>query len=126
MRHISTTIPNKNQQIEERIQQAILKLRSEDKLKIASVAREFDVPYQRLRARYKGQKSLFQRNPNGRKLNATQEKALCSWIDYNDTHGMAVKRAQLVAAAISILKLAETNPDSPPPTLSDKWLKRFL
>ncbi|KAJ5112092.1 hypothetical protein N7532_000137 [Penicillium argentinense] len=115
-------MPRTNKEIEELIEKALEKLHTQSRPNISKVAREFDVPYQRLRSRYRGKKSLFEREPNGRKLDPAQEKALCGWIDYNDSLGVPVKRTQIVAAATSILKLA--NPSSPP--LSEKWLKRFL
>jgi hypothetical protein len=115
-------MPHTNKEIEELIEKALEKLHHQSRPNISKVAREFDVPYQRLRSRYQGKKSLFEREPNGRKLDPAQEKALCSWIDYNDSLGLPVKRTQIVSAATSILKLA--NPSSPP--LSEKWLKRFL
>ncbi|KAJ5095169.1 hypothetical protein N7532_007460 [Penicillium argentinense] len=115
-------MPHTNKEIEELIEKALEKLHTQSRPNISKVARELDVPYQRLRSPYRGKKSLFEREPNGRKLDPAQEKALCGWIDYNDSLGLPVKRTQIVAAATSILKLA--NPSSPP--LSEKWLKRFL
>jgi hypothetical protein len=54
----------------------------QSKPNIAKAAREMRVPYQRFLKRWKGRKSLFERDVNGRKLDPAQEKALCSWIDY--------------------------------------------
>lgn len=58
-----------------------------------------------------------------RKLDPAQEKALCDWIDYNDQNGKSVKRAQILATAISILQ--QSNP-SESPHIGEKWLKRWL
>jgi hypothetical protein len=111
-----------NQEIEERIINAIHALSDQSRPNIAAAAREFDVPYQRLKARFKGRKSLFEREPNGRRLNPDHESALSRWIDYNDELGLPLKRPQIIAAATSILKLFD--PSAPPP--GPKWLKRWL
>ena len=58
-----------------------------------------------------------------RKLDPAQEKALRDWIDYNDQNGKSVKRAQILATAISILQ--QSNP-SESPHIGEKWLKRWL
>ncbi|KAJ5102873.1 hypothetical protein N7532_003402 [Penicillium argentinense] len=84
-------MPHTNKEIEELIEKALEKLHTQSRPNISKVAREFDVPYQRLRSRYQGKKSLFEREPNGRKLDPAQEKALCGWIDYNDSLGLPVK-----------------------------------
>jgi hypothetical protein len=77
-----------NQDIESRIQDAIDTLSDGKMSTVASAAREFDVPYQRLLRRRKGGKSLFQRDPTGRRLDSAQENALCSWINYRDELSM--------------------------------------
>ncbi|EKV04923.1 hypothetical protein PDIP_85680 [Penicillium digitatum Pd1] len=47
---------------------AVDSLSNQSKPNIAKTAREFAVSESRLRRRWKGGKSLFQRQPNGRKL----------------------------------------------------------
>ena len=57
-----------NQKIESRIQDAIDAKEANPNLSITSLARDFDVPYHRLRRRLLGQKSLFDRKPTNRRL----------------------------------------------------------
>jgi hypothetical protein len=115
-------MPQTNREIEERIIEAICALSDQSRPNISTAAREFDVPYQRLYARWKGRKSLFERESNGRRLDPVQESALCRWINYNDELGLPLKRPQIIAAATTILKLSD--PSTPP--LGEKWLKRWF
>ena len=58
----------------------------------------------RLRRRWQGGKSLFQRQPNSGKLTAIQEGALYKYIDYFNTVGASINRRQIAIAADSILE----------------------
>ncbi|KAJ5508233.1 hypothetical protein N7527_010376 [Penicillium freii] len=80
-------MPKINKEIESQIQLAMESLSKQSKPNIRKTAREFAVPKGRLRRRWKGGKSFFQRQPNGRKLSTTQEGALCEYIDYFNTVG---------------------------------------
>lgn len=120
-------MPKTNKQIEIQLEKALDSLSEQSKPNITKTAREFAVPMHRLRRRWKGGKSLFQRQPNGRKLTPTQEGALCEYIEYFDSVGASINRRQIGVAADSILE--EDHPrDSPddPPKTGDHWLKRFL
>lgn len=119
-------MPKTNKDIEEMILQAMDSLSEQSKPNIKKTAREFAVPEGRLRRRWKGGKSLFQRQPNGRKLNPVQEKALCEYIDYFDAVGASINRRQIAIAANSILEEAHHDETIPPPQIGDHWLKRFL
>ncbi|KAJ5857649.1 hypothetical protein N7455_008543 [Penicillium solitum] len=85
-------MPQSNEEIEQQIQLAMDSLSEQSKPNIAKTAREFAVPVHRLRRRWKGGKSLFQRQPNGRKLSSAQEKALCEYIDYFDARTIIIIR----------------------------------
>lgn len=61
-------MPDTYKTIENRIQDALSALRSQENPKIASTAREFDVPYHRLRARWNGRLSRSARAPANRVL----------------------------------------------------------
>lgn len=61
-----------NKVIENPLFRALESLAEQSKPNIARTAREFAVPVNRLRHRWKGGKSRFQRLPNGTKLNAAQ------------------------------------------------------
>jgi hypothetical protein len=111
-----------NKQIEHRIHQACEKALLQSRPNYAQIVREFDVPYRRLLRRVQGTNSLFEREPNGCKLNSIQEEALCHWIDYHNKLGLSVKHSEIATAALSILQ--EIEPDTA--IISDKWLKYFL
>ncbi|KAJ5543880.1 hypothetical protein N7494_005159 [Penicillium frequentans] len=87
-------MPANNKQTEASIEHAIEKLQQQENPNLSAIAREFGVPYSRLRARWKGRKSLFARPSHGQRFDSAQEKALCSWIDYNDGLGLSLKRAK--------------------------------
>ncbi|EKV04814.1 hypothetical protein PDIG_86150 [Penicillium digitatum PHI26] len=65
-------MPKTNKEIEIEIEKAIDSLSNQSKPNIAKTAREFAVSESRLRRRWKGGKSPFQRQPNGRKLTPIQ------------------------------------------------------
>ena len=111
-----------NKKIETSIGHAIEKLQQQENPNLSAIAREFNVPYTRLRARWKGRKSLFARPSHSQRFDSAQEKALCSWIEYNDGLGLSLKRPQILRAATSILRLS----DASAPPLGEKWLKRWL
>ncbi|KAJ6020072.1 hypothetical protein N7499_003031 [Penicillium canescens] len=119
-------MPKTNKEIEIQIEKAMDSLSEQSKPNIAKTAREFAVPEGRLRRRWKGGKSLFQRQPNGRRLNSIQEQALCEYINYFDTVGASINRRQIAIAANSILEEDHHDESEPPPQIGDHWLKRFL
>ena len=67
--------------IEQRIQAACEAARCRKDAKITSLAREFDVPMTRLRARLHGRSSRSQRTITTKRLDPSQEAALISWIN---------------------------------------------
>jgi hypothetical protein len=75
-------MPESYQSIEARIQLAILELENVESPNIKAWARGHNLPYQRLLARYKGRSSRSERTPSGRKLDESQEAALCRYIDF--------------------------------------------
>ncbi|KAJ6007946.1 hypothetical protein N7540_011922 [Penicillium herquei] len=64
------------QSIESRIELAILNLENVQSPNIKVWAREHNLPYQRLLARYKGRTSRSERTAAGYKLDKSQESAL--------------------------------------------------
>ena len=61
-------MPDNDNLIESRIQVALHHIEGLNKPNIKACARTYNVPYQRLLARYKGRPSLSERRLNGRKL----------------------------------------------------------
>ncbi|KAJ5453490.1 uncharacterized protein N7458_004446 [Penicillium daleae] len=72
-----------------------------------------------------GRPSLSDRQPNGRKLDESQESALCRYIDFFNSIYLHPKRPAIAAAANAILASSYTA-DSKPPTIGEHWLQRFL
>lgn len=99
----TTNMPESYQSIEARIQLAILELENVESPNIKAWAREHNLPYQRLLARYKGRSSRTERIPSGRKLDESQESALCRYIDFLDSIYLPPKRPAIEAAANAIL-----------------------
>lgn len=97
-------MPETNKDIEVLIENTMDSLSRQSKPNIAKTAREFAGAESRLRRRWKGGESLFQRQLNSRKLTPAQEAALCEYIKYFDTVGDSINRRQISIAADSILK----------------------
>ena len=113
-------------EIAARIIDAVGASKAQKKPNLAKLAREFAVPYGTLRNRSKGKRSIVERPPNGRKLNAEQAASLSEYIDSIDKTGTPLHRSQIHAAANSILKEAHTDPSTEPPIIGPHWVKRFL
>ncbi|KAJ5085621.1 hypothetical protein N7532_010392 [Penicillium argentinense] len=93
-------MPRTNREIEELIEKALEKLHTQSRLNISKVAREFDVPYQRLRSPYRGKKSLFEREPR-RKL-VSGDHTNCEYVTVVEaisTDGFCVPPLIIVTAA---------------------------
>jgi len=112
--------------VENRIQQAIVKLNGEIKPNITAVAREFEVLMHRLRARFQGRQSRQDRPPTNRKLSEDQEEGLCQYLTRLDEIGIAPRYSHLNKYANSILARSHDDPTSSPPTVSAAWTQRFL
>jgi hypothetical protein len=119
-------MPESYSSIESRISSAINALENEEKPNLAKIARDYRVPYHRLRARYKGRQSRSERPPTNQRLDSLQEQALCQYIDALDKLGLSPRRDQIATAANSILQEAYPKDQTKPPTLGDHWLRRFL
>ena len=116
-------MPKANAEIEVQITKALASLSEQSKPNLSKTAREFSVPSSRLSRRWKGGKSLFQRQPNGRKLNAAQESALCQFIE---EAGASISQSQIATAANSILAEAHADAETEPPKIGEHWIGRFL
>ncbi|KAJ5556073.1 hypothetical protein N7513_003715 [Penicillium frequentans] len=107
------------QVIEARIQEAIEEISVQKKPNIAKTARDFS-------ARLNGRVSRSERLPAGRKLDATQEEAICKYIDYLESLGMGPKQDKIREAADTILRLSVSMASTPPPKVGEHWLQRFF
>lgn len=111
---------------EDRILKALDALQHQEHPNITKTAREFEISRTTLNARFKGRGSFFTRPPTKLKLDNYQDKALCCYINTLDDLGVYPQPKMIENTANSLLRLAHTNPDTPPPIVGDKWLKRWL
>ncbi|PVH90816.1 hypothetical protein DM02DRAFT_547055, partial [Periconia macrospinosa] len=91
--------------VEERIQECIAEFNGGIYPSIAAAARDYDVPYDRLRRRVNGNDSKITRPSTNSRLNPAQESALRAYIDRCDTLKMPPLVPQLISAAQRILDL---------------------
>lgn len=89
------------------------------------LARQFDVPYQRLRNRILGKNSRSTRQSAVKVLTEDQEQAIINWIQHLDRIGAPATTNLLRNCANSILQ--RSNPDkNPPPRVGEGWPYRFM
>lgn len=112
--------------IESKIQNAIIALNDMTKPNISAIAREFGVPYHRLRSRFNGRRTRSQRPPTNLRLSAAQESAVCQYINTHDEMGLSPRPIYIEKCANSILAEAHKDPSSAPPKIGEHWLRRFL
>src|SRR5262249_26237767 len=94
--------------------------------KMAAVARQFCVDYQRLKRRIQGTNSRSTRPAGNRKLTDSQEEALIAYIERQDSIGVHARVKFISAIANEILARSHLNPSIPPPTVGQHWPARFL
>jgi hypothetical protein len=110
--------------IEEAIAQAVEAYSTNKSQKISVLARQFDVPYRRLKRRLDGQDSRSTRQPSNKLLTDDQESAIVTWIQYLDRIGAPATTDMLRNCANSILQ--RNHPDeNPPPVVGPNWPYRF-
>ncbi|KAM4065237.1 hypothetical protein HRG_012829 [Hirsutella rhossiliensis] len=101
--------------IEGRLKAALEHLERCPALKIAKVARDFDVPRLRLLRRLEG-RGPKNGNPEFHiKLSKAEETALCRYIDRLDKINLAVRREFIQDTANCILKARSSKSDRSPP-----------
>jgi hypothetical protein len=106
-------------EIEIRIQQALAVAEKQENPNYAQLAREFNVPIDRLRGRAKGLQSRSSRPPTNMRLNEAQELAIVEYIKILDDLGLEPTRRIIQKTANSLL------PEDQPP-LGARWVSRFL
>ncbi|KAK4068499.1 hypothetical protein Purlil1_13795 [Purpureocillium lilacinum] len=105
-------------QIESKIAEALISVCKRPDPNLAEIARQFDVPYYRLRRRFLGKPSRSTRKPAGKKLTNFQESEVLNRISQLDHH--SIKRI-----ANQILERDHVG-YYPPPTVGYKWCQRFI
>ena len=119
-------MPKESELIERRIQEALQYRQEYPNCSIASLAKEYHVPYHRLRARLFGTPSKIGRQSTYSRLSKAQEYALCLYIDRLDHVRLSVRRSFIENAANSILQ-ANTPENTPLPSpIGQHWVTRFI
>jgi hypothetical protein len=108
-------MPDDYYDIEDRIEQALRILRRQEIPNISKTAREFDVPMQRLRRRWLGTPSRYDRAPTNIKLSIEQEMALRQYINTLIKLDIPPQPKQISDAVNSILYYGHTDPTTPLP-----------
>ncbi len=106
--------------IEGRIQKAIDAINTRENPNRAEIAREFRVPYERLRSRLKGyQSKTAVRGLHNRALKPDQESALRQYLIKLDQLGLSA-RLHMVQSTANALHAQDFPRWNPPSLLSDK------
>ena len=92
--------------VEQRIKAACQAARARKTTKIAPLAREFDVPAQRLRARLNGRQSRSGRPTLSKRLDESQEAALVQWINTLDSLHAPPTASMVEASANAMIRRA--------------------
>ena len=131
-----------NSDIERRSSGVCEAARTQNNSNIFALAREFGLPYQRLRGRVNGREILKQRRHFPKALNEEQEAALIQWIRRSDSVGISptyrmveqsaneiLARTDEVSAekpARTPLKPGPKRLSKPPRIVGKKWVYRFI
>ena len=107
--------------MESRIQEAIQYLNDFPTVKVAAVAREFQIPRLRLARRLNGIPPKKGRPASNTKFSVPKEKALCRYIDRLDNINLAI-RANFVTDAANYI-LQEKGKDE---VIGKNWTTHFL
>ena len=102
------------QNIEESIQEAIEFHDTCENPNIAQIARNYAVPYQRLRARITGRPSRSERRPVNKYLSEAAENALCQFIQGLDKMCLNATLPLIAGAAFELRKLQVLDSNTPP------------
>lgn len=92
-----------------------------EKPNIAKLAREFEVPYQRLRARIHGRENKTASASLKKALNPIQEKALRTWINTLHIGNMAIPPSLIQKTANLILQQGGSDQ-----TVGPNWVYRYI
>ena len=122
----TSTMPVTYHEIEERIGEAVAHIQENPLSNISKIAREFDVPYQRLRYRLKTGRSKITENGQNKKLSPAEELALCHFLDRLDATGFPACIGLIKSFANDLLRSNHTNPTTNPSSVSHVWPQCFL
>ncbi|KAJ5981908.1 hypothetical protein N7451_012008 [Penicillium sp. IBT 35674x] len=107
---------------EQRLQVACEAARSRKDAEITSLAREFDVPVSRLRARLQGRQPRTQRPGATKRLDEAQEAALIRWIDTLD----ALHVPPTAGGANAMIRRDAEMTGNPISAINKMWVYHFI
>ena len=110
-----------------RIQAAVTSVenRQKEQINVAELARTYEVPVHRLRARLQGRQSRQERPGANRKLTEDQKLVVCQYLDRLDTIGTSARIQMVSGCANAILQYSHLG-DRPAPQVGDHWAPVFL
>lgn len=111
---------------EARIQDILTRYNPSEKVNIAQLARQINVPPARLRHRLRRGFSNSTRPPTNRALDDGQELILCEFLDRLDSIRCSARRSMVERQANPILEAAHTDPNMSPRKVGPDWVRRFL
>lgn len=114
-------MPKSYHEIEGRISKACSAYSDRENAKISELAREFDVPYYRLRNRITGRQSRTARPVRNKNLTDAQEAALHRWISLLDNWGSPPTAKMVERCANEILRRHGADH-----TVGKNWVYRFI
>lgn len=119
-------MPSDYHEIESRIRQALAAYQRDGTQFITHLARDFQVPSERLRMRIRGRKSKSERHPANKKLTAAQENILESRLQQLSEAGELIRPDTLLNVANAILAETHNDPGTAPPTVGKVWSRRYF
>jgi Tc5 transposase DNA-binding domain len=117
----TTTMSENSSDTEDRMSNALQAYHDRSRPKIAQLAREFRVPYQRLKGRVHGRVSRSARPGPNKALDKSQEQALIDWVTLLDNANASLTAQEVEATANEILSRSGSDQH-----VSKNWAYRFL
>jgi DDE superfamily endonuclease len=113
-------------QVERRVIQACEQACLEISPNISEYAREYRVPYARLRRRYMGGFSRQEVGGVNKRLSEAQDSALCTYLDTLDSLGISARKRMIRGYGNQMLVAAHSDPSTPCALLGINWSTRWL
>jgi hypothetical protein len=118
-------MPESAETIDYRIDMILESITNHEKVNFKELARDNDVPYQRLLARSKGRQSRSNRPSATYKLSSAQDNALYDYIVRLDELGVCVRLPMIVSCANYLLQQGHEG-SLPAPSANTRWAKNGL
>ncbi len=119
-------MPDTYEEVEAKIQQIVDSIPPDSTPNISRLARDEDVPYQRLLARYHGRPTLFKKSGGHFKLNERQNFVLREFIRFLDELGVSARVPHVVRCVNTILLADYKDLSLPPPIVTVRWVRAWI